>query len=80
MAEQRIETSADRDRGWNPYLAGALSGVVGVLSGWIAGNYLGASTTFVRSAGMLERLIARHGGHVRAQTFPSGGCEDEVGR
>jgi hypothetical protein len=44
--------------GWNPYLAGALSGLVSVLSVWIAGHYLGASTSFVRTAGLLEQLIA----------------------
>jgi len=43
--------------GWSPYVAGALSGVVGVLSVWIAGQYLGASTTFVRTAGMIEQLF-----------------------
>lgn len=43
-------------KGWNPYLAGALSGLVSVLSVWMAGKFLGASTTFVRSAGMLEQL------------------------
>ncbi len=46
------------DRGWNPYLAGALSGVVSILSVWVAGKYLGASTTFVKSAGMLEKIIS----------------------
>ena len=46
-----------RDNGWNPYLAGGLSGIVSILSVWIAGKYLGASTTFVRSAGMLESMI-----------------------
>jgi len=43
---------------WSPYLAGALSGLVSVLSVWIAGQYLGASTTFVRTAGLLEQLFA----------------------
>ena len=47
----------EKDRGWNPYLAGALSGLVSIFSVWIAGKYLGASTTFVRSAGMLEQLV-----------------------
>lgn len=50
-------TPSDRN-GWNPYLAGALSGLVSVLSVWIAGQYLGASTTFVRTAGLLEQLFA----------------------
>jgi hypothetical protein len=45
------------DGGWSPYLAGALSGVVGVLSVWFAGQYFGASTTFVRTAGMIENLF-----------------------
>ena len=45
------------DKGWSPYLAGALSGVVAVLSVLIAGKYFGASTTFVRSAGMIEKLF-----------------------
>ncbi len=46
-----------RDGGWNPYVAGALSGVVGVLSVWFAGQYFGASTSFVRTAGMIEQLF-----------------------
>ena len=46
-----------QDGGWNPYLAGALSGVVGVLSVWFTGQFLGASTSFVRTAGMIEQLF-----------------------
>jgi hypothetical protein len=46
------------DDGWSPYLAGALSGLVLVLSVLIAGKYFGASTSFVRSAGMIEGLLA----------------------
>ena len=46
------------DDGWSPYLAGALSGVVLVLSVWIAGKYFGASTSFVRSAGLIEKLFS----------------------
>lgn len=43
--------------GWSPYLAGALSGLVGVFSVWFAGQYFGASTSFVRTAGMIEQLF-----------------------
>jgi hypothetical protein len=43
---------------WSPYLAGALSGLVSILSVWISGKYLGASTTFARSAGAIESLFA----------------------
>jgi hypothetical protein len=44
-------------KGWSPYLAGALSGVLSIFSVWIAGKYFGASTTFVRSTGMIEKII-----------------------
>lgn len=44
-------------RSWSPYLAGALSGLLSIFSVWIAGKYFGASTTFVRSAGMIEKII-----------------------
>jgi uncharacterized membrane protein YedE/YeeE len=43
---------------WSPYLAGACAGLVLVLSVWISGNYFGASTSFVRSAGLIERLFS----------------------
>ncbi|MDZ7663811.1 MAG: YeeE/YedE thiosulfate transporter family protein [Desulfotignum sp.] len=39
------------------YLAGALAGVVGILSVVIAGKYFGASTSFVRTAGMIEQFF-----------------------
>ena len=44
------------NKGWSPYLAGALSGLVLVLSVWLSGKYFGASTTFVKSAGMIEKV------------------------
>ncbi len=46
-----------RNKGWSPYVAGALSGLVGVFSVWFAGQYFGASTSFVRTAGMIEQLF-----------------------
>ena len=46
------------DRGWNPYLAGALSGLVSIGSIWFVGKYFGASTTFVRTAGMVEKWFS----------------------
>jgi len=51
------EIMKQNDGGWSPYLAGALSGVVGVLSVWFAGQYFGASTSFVRTAGLIEQLF-----------------------
>ena len=52
------------DGGWNPYLAGGLVGVLAVLSAYASTiwmgktNYLGASTTFVRAAGFIEKLFS----------------------
>lgn len=52
------------DGGWSPYLAGALVGLLAIGSayattGWMhKTNHLGASTTFVRAAGLLERTFA----------------------
>jgi uncharacterized protein len=52
------------DGGWSPYLAGALVGLLAIASvyattKWLGKtNYLGASTTFVRAAGLLEREVA----------------------
>ncbi len=49
------------DGGWSPYWAGALAGLLAVASAWattqVMGktNFLGASTTFVRAAGLVEQ-------------------------
>ena len=43
--------------GWNPYLAGGLSGLVSIASVWFAGKYLGASTTFVRATAAVEQAV-----------------------
>ena len=42
---------------WNPYVAGSLSGLVLAGSVWASGKFFGASTTFVKSAGMLKKLL-----------------------
>jgi len=47
-----------RRKSWSPYAAGALTGLVICLSVLIAGKYMGASTTFVKVAGFLERAAA----------------------
>ena len=59
--------------GWSPYLAGALVGVLAILSAyattvWLGKtSYLGASTTFVRGAGVIEQQIAPE--HVQANEY-----------
>lgn len=51
------------DGGWSPYLAGALVGLLAIASAVattrVMGktSFLGASTTFVRAAGMVERQV-----------------------
>ncbi|NLF18308.1 MAG: YeeE/YedE family protein [Lentisphaerae bacterium] len=61
------------DGGWNPYLAGALAGLLAVASALATArlmgkaNYLGTSTTFVRVAGLLERAVAP--GHVESNAY-----------
>ena len=42
---------------WNPYVAGGLAGLLGVLSVLLVGQFFGASTAFVRSAGMIEQVF-----------------------
>lgn len=49
---------ANDGKPWSPYLAGALSGLVSIGSVWFAGKYFGASTTFVRTAGLLEKTVS----------------------
>lgn len=46
------------EKGWSPYLAGALTGLLIVFSVWLSGKFFGASTSFVRTAGLLESLVA----------------------
>lgn len=42
---------------WSPYIAGALVGIVSWFSVLTAGKYLGVSTTFVRTIGMIEKIF-----------------------
>jgi len=43
---------------WSPYVAGALIGMVSWFAVLTAGKYLGVSTTFVRTIGMIESIFA----------------------
>ena len=58
---------------WRPYIAGALVGVLAILSVVISTQvlekpkYLGASTTFVRSAGLVGQSVAPE--HVAANAY-----------
>ena len=45
----------NEDGGWSPYIAGGLSGLVIIVSVLWTGQFFGASTTFVRSAGMFGK-------------------------
>lgn len=46
-----------REKTWSPYVAGALAGLLLILSVFITGKYFGASTTFVRVAGYVEQTV-----------------------
>lgn len=59
--------TAREDRGMNPYVAGALAGVLIVLSASFTGNYFGASSSFVRAAGMIEQVFGP--GHVARTSY-----------
>ena len=48
----------DTHGSWNPYLAGALTGPLIVLSAYLTGNFFGASSSFVRTAGFIERVLS----------------------
>lgn len=47
-----------KERSWNPYLAGAMAGVLIVLSVWFEGRLFGASASFVRTAGLLGKVFS----------------------
>jgi uncharacterized membrane protein YedE/YeeE len=53
------DTIKPESKSMNPYIGGALTGVVLVLSIVIADQYFGTSTSFIRTAGLLESIFAR---------------------
>jgi hypothetical protein len=54
-----IDANENEHSGWSPYVAGALVGLVMVASVWMTGKYFGASTTFVRAAGLVEKQFVQ---------------------
>ena len=52
-----MEQKSVEKGGWSPYLAGGLSGLVIIVSVLWTGKFFGASTSFVRSVGMLENYF-----------------------
>ncbi len=46
-----------KKKSWNPYVAGALFGVVVALAPVLTGNLIGASGSFLNMAGMIERVV-----------------------
>jgi uncharacterized membrane protein YedE/YeeE len=57
------QTRTSSSKGWSPYLAGALVGVLAIISVYLTtvymgkSTYLGASTTFVRAAGLAVQVV-----------------------
>ena len=52
-----MEQKSVDNGGWSPYLAGGLSGLLIIVSVLWTGKFFGASTSFVRSVGMLENYF-----------------------
>jgi len=52
-----MQEKGKEEAGWSPYVAGGLAGMLIVLSVWITGKYIGASTTFVRATGFIEKFF-----------------------
>ena len=53
--------------GWSPYLAGALTGLLIVISVLLTGMYFGTSTSYFRTAAAIERFLAP--GHYAATDY-----------
>jgi hypothetical protein len=59
----KIPETKEKNKGLNPYFAGALVGVLAIVSVFLTtqflgkSNYLGASTTFVRAAGFIFQTV-----------------------
>ena len=57
------QTRVSKPKGWSPYLAGALVGILAIASVYLTtvymgkSTYLGASTTFVRVAGLAVQVV-----------------------
>ena len=57
------QTRTSSPKGWSPYFAGALVGVLAIISVYLTtvymgkSTYLGASTTFVRAAGLAVQAV-----------------------
>jgi hypothetical protein len=65
QGKEKIGMKSHRaDGGWSPYLAGVLVGLLAIASAyattqWLGKtHYLGASTTFVRAAGVAEQTVS----------------------
>ena len=60
-------------KSWRPYIAGALVGLLAIASVFVSTTmvgkpmYLGASTTFVRSAGLIEKVVSND--HVKNNPY-----------
>lgn len=58
MRIQGGENMKNTAKPWNPYVSGGLSGLVSIGSVYFAGKYLGASTSFVKTTGMVEKIFS----------------------
>ena len=47
-----------KDKSWSPYVAGALTGLLIIMTTWMSGIYFGASTSFVRATAFIESVFS----------------------
>lgn len=47
-----------RQKSWNPYIVGSLIGILSMFTFYTANKPIGVSTSFSRTAGMLEKIVA----------------------
>lgn len=57
MAKKRHFIKPSNDKGWSPYIAGGLTGLLAIASVGIADKFYGVSTTFSRTAGIVEKYL-----------------------
>lgn len=48
---------ANKNRGWSPYISGAMTGILIILSAWIFGQYFGTASAFIWAVAFLETFF-----------------------
>lgn len=49
--------STEENKGWSPYVAGTLTGLLIIITAGIADQYFGTTSTFIRTVGFIELIF-----------------------